>query len=57
MDRKNKFLKIKCPDCQNIQVVFSKVSTTVLCQVCGTKLAEPKGGKASFKGELVGEME
>lgn len=57
MTRKNKFLKIKCPDCENTQIVFSKASTPVLCNVCGGKLADPSSGKANFKGEIQGEME
>ena len=57
MTRKNKFLKVKCPDCENIQIVFSKASTHITCQVCGAKLAEPRGGNADLKGEIVGEME
>jgi small subunit ribosomal protein S27e len=55
--RKNKFLKVKCPDCENIQIVFSKASTPVFCQVCGGKLSDPTGGKADFKGEIVSELE
>lgn len=50
------FIKVKCVDCSNEQVVFSKASTTVICQVCGGVLAEPRGGMATIKGKIVEEL-
>jgi len=57
--RKNrsKFLKVKCPDCENEQTVFEKASTVVTCVVCGKELAIPTGGKASLKAEVVTELQ
>jgi len=52
----SKFLKIKCKDCENEQVVFSKASTKVACNVCGASLAEPRGGHAHFLGEVTAEL-
>ncbi len=49
----NDFVKIKCADCGNEQVTFSKAATTVTCNVCGATLVKPKGGKADIKGEVV----
>ena len=49
----NDFIKIKCADCGNEQVTFSKAETTVTCNVCGATLVKPKGGKADIKGEVV----
>ena len=55
-DRAN-FIKIKCNDCGNEQVTFSKPSTLVNCQVCGATLVKPKGGKGEIIGEFQGEVE
>ena len=51
------FVKVRCPDCSNEQVLFWRTDTLVNCQVCGGTLAEPKGGKADLQGELVGVVE
>lgn len=51
----NKFLKVKCNDCDNEQVVFSRAATRVPCNVCGTTLVEPRGGRAQLKGEVTAE--
>ncbi len=50
------FYKVKCKDCGNVQIVFSKASTSVQCQVCGSILASPGGGKAKIKGEILAEL-
>ncbi|MCL9814881.1 30S ribosomal protein S27e [Natranaeroarchaeum aerophilus] len=51
------FYKVKCPDCENEQVVFGKASTEVSCAVCGVTLATPTGGKAEFEGEVLDVVE
>ncbi len=51
------FVRVKCPDCGNEQVVFSHVSSIVKCGVCGAILAEPTGGKSAIKGEIVASLE
>ena len=51
------FLRIKCPKCGNEQLIFTSPSNKVNCNVCGTELAEPAGGKAKFKGEVVAAFE
>ena len=50
------FYRVRCKDCNNIQIIFSKASTRVLCNVCGSILAEPTGGKAKIKGEIIEEL-
>ncbi|MHB8396479.1 MAG: 30S ribosomal protein S27e [Thermoplasmataceae archaeon] len=50
-----KFVKIKCRDCSNEQIIFSRISTKVSCSVCGSTLAEPTGGLLATYGEYVGE--
>lgn len=49
----SKFLKVKCNDCENEQIVFDHASTSVKCNVCGSTLVEPSGGKAEIKGEII----
>ncbi len=51
------FIKVKCADCGNEQIMFWRTNTTVNCQVCGGTLATPTGGKAHLKGELVGVLQ
>jgi small subunit ribosomal protein S27e len=53
----SKFVKVRCKDCENEQVLFDKASTTVSCHICGSKLAIPTGGKAKIKGELLEVVE
>ncbi|MCS7121870.1 MAG: 30S ribosomal protein S27e [Archaeoglobaceae archaeon] len=54
---KSKFLKVRCPDCENEQVIFSHPSTIVKCLVCGRTLATPTGGKGDIKVEIVSVLE
>lgn len=49
----SRFLRVKCRDCGNEQVTFDRVASVVSCLVCGATLAEPTGGKASVKAEVV----
>lgn len=53
----NKFRRVKCNDCGNEQVLFLRAATRVPCAVCGAALAEPTGGLAIIKGEIVGPVE
>ncbi|MBC7109486.1 MAG: 30S ribosomal protein S27e [Archaeoglobi archaeon] len=53
----SKFLRVKCTDCENEQIIFSHASRTVSCVVCGRTLAEPTGGKAEVKGRIVEVLE
>lgn len=50
---KSVFLRVRCPDCGNEQIVFSHATSIVHCNVCGATLTEPSGGKAVIKGEVV----
>lgn len=49
----SKFVRVKCDDCDNEQVVFNKASSIVKCLICGRTLAEPKGGKAKIKTQIL----
>lgn len=49
------FLKVRCDECGNEQVTFSRASSEVECLVCGESLAEPTGGAAEINGEVLEE--
>ncbi|PSP70603.1 30S ribosomal protein S27e [Halobacteriales archaeon QH_9_66_26] len=51
------FYAVRCPDCENEQTVFGKAASAVACAVCGTTLAHPTGGDASFEGEVIETVE
>ena len=53
----SKFIKVRCKDCENEQILFNKASNTVSCHICGSKLAIPVGGKAKIKGEILDIIE
>jgi small subunit ribosomal protein S27e len=54
---RSKFLRVKCPDCGNEQVVFSNATSEVKCNICSAVLAEPTGGKVAIRGEVVATLE
>jgi len=54
---KSRFLRVKCPDCGNEQIIFNHSTSVVKCNVCGATLAEPSGGKVSIKGEVVASLD
>ncbi len=54
---KSKFLKVKCNDCQNEQIIFGSASTKVDCNICGKTIAEPAGGKAVIKAQIIEVLE
>ncbi len=53
----SKFIKVRCPECKNEQIIFGKSSMTVKCLVCDKLLAEPTGGKAKIKGRVLEVLE
>jgi len=54
---RGKFVRVRCPDCGNEQVTFLKASSVVKCNVCDGILAEPTGGKARFRGQVIAELD
>jgi small subunit ribosomal protein S27e len=50
-------MKVKCPDCENEQLIFEKASSIVACVVCNHVLANPTGGKAEIKAEIITAFE
>ncbi len=51
------FVRVRCPDCENEQVLFERASSAVDCAVCGSTLATPAGGEADLHGEVVETVE
>lgn len=49
---RSKFIRVKCPDCGNEQVIFGSASMVVKCNVCDGILAEPTGGKVKIRGDV-----
>ncbi len=54
---RSKFLRVKCLKCGNEQLLYSSAVNKVTCNVCGETLAEPTGGKAKIKGEILTAFE
>ncbi|NHJ12269.1 MAG: 30S ribosomal protein S27e [Candidatus Thorarchaeota archaeon] len=46
---KSRFLKVKCLDCENEQIIFANATTEVKCLKCEKILAKPSGGKAKLE--------
>ncbi len=49
---KSYFLRVRCPDCGNEQLIFSNPTNIVKCNICKTTLATPTGGKGKISGEI-----
>lgn len=47
------FIRVKCPKCSNEQVIFDRPSLAPHCSICDEVLAEPSGGKARLKAEVL----
>lgn len=47
------FARVECEDCGNEQVIYARPSTPITCEVCGSALAEPRGGLADLKGSFI----
>lgn len=50
---KSKFIKVKCAECKNEQIVFGNASSNVSCLVCGKEILEATGGRANVKAKIV----
>ncbi len=48
-----KFMKIKCEKCKNEQVIFERSASKIHCLVCNEILAEPTGGRARVKAQIL----
>ncbi|MBS7609682.1 30S ribosomal protein S27e [Candidatus Bathyarchaeota archaeon] len=50
---RSRFLRIKCNSCGNEQIIFDRAAMVVKCRICDSILAEPQGGKADIKAEIL----
>lgn len=50
---RSRFLKVKCNDCGNEQVIFGCAASPIKCLVCEKMLAVPTGGKTQVKTEIL----
>ena len=51
--QKSNFLRVKCVDCGNQQVVFDHAASNVQCIICGKALVKSKGGKSEIKAQII----
>ncbi|MFH1823319.1 MAG: 30S ribosomal protein S27e [archaeon] len=49
----SKFVRVRCPKCENEQVIFGKATTDVFCTKCKTSLAKPGASKAKIKAKVL----
>jgi small subunit ribosomal protein S27e len=55
---KSRFLKVKCGDCGNEQVIFGAAATKIIkCLVCEKPMAESTGGKTSVKTQILAVLD
>ncbi len=50
---RSRFLRVRCNNCGNEQVVFDRPAMIVRCLVCGNVLIEPTGGKGRIVGATI----
>ncbi|MBD3261146.1 MAG: 30S ribosomal protein S27e [Candidatus Altiarchaeales archaeon] len=51
-DTKSRFLKVRCADCGNEQVIYGSAATKIKCLVCDKIVGESTGGKTRVKTEI-----
>jgi small subunit ribosomal protein S27e len=50
--RKGQFLRVRCLDCDNEQIVFNKAASNVHCIICGKTIVKPLGGKSKIIAKI-----
>ncbi len=50
---RSSFIKIRCNQCSNEQIVFEKPASNIKCRVCGKLVVKSTGGKGKFLAEIV----
>jgi len=50
---KSKFVRVRCPKCENEQVIFGKATTIAKCNKCNTPLTKATGGKAKLRAKVL----
>jgi len=46
------FLKVKCLDCDNEQVIFDRAASDVQCIICGKTIMKSKGAKGKIMAHI-----
>jgi len=54
---KSRFLKVKCADCGNEQVIFGAASSDIKCLVCEKPMASSTGGKTKVSTQIVAVLD
>lgn len=49
---KSKFLKINCPRCKKLKIVFGKSASLVKCEACNYLLLQTGGGKSKIRAPV-----
>ncbi len=49
----SRFLKVRCSQCVNEQIVFERPASSIKCRVCGKTIVKSTGGKGEVFGEIV----
>ncbi|MFX0075416.1 MAG: 30S ribosomal protein S27e [Candidatus Hermodarchaeota archaeon] len=49
----SRFLRVKCLNCGNQQIIFGCAATDVECLVCGKTLLQSTGGKARILTKIL----
>ncbi len=52
---RSKFLRLKCGECSETQIVYSHATTKVTCNSCGNTISVSTGSVAGLNGEVLGE--
>jgi small subunit ribosomal protein S27e len=54
---KSRFLKVKCADCGNEQVIFGAAASDIKCLVCEKPMASSTGGKTNVMTQIVAVLD
>ncbi len=46
------FLRIKCPECENVSILFSNSQSDAICNGCNKRLAKSTGGKVVLEEKV-----
>lgn len=53
LKHRSRFLKVRCNQCSNEQIIFERATSSVKCKVCGGTIVKSTGGKGKVLGEIV----
>ncbi len=56
-ETKSRFLRVKCSDCGNEQIIFGCAASDIKCLVCDKLLAESTGGKTVIKTQIISVLD